>query len=91
MRKFKLILSICHDFGVGCDLSFNTDKAHCSFVGYLIGDIFPKFIIGGRVVPKTKLLVCLGVTFKLGNVLNVDFSDNWRKFMSSVRMQCVEA
>ena len=29
-------------------------------------------------------LVYLGVTFKLGNVLNIDFSDRCRKFMSSV-------
>ena len=46
--------------------------------------IFSKFFIGDRNIPKTELLVYLGVTFKLGNVLSVDFSDRCRKFMSSV-------
>ena len=78
------MLSICHGFGVNCDLSFSTDKSYCSLVGCLIGDIFPKFFIGSKVIPKIELLVYLGVTFKFGNVLNIDFSDRCRKFMSSV-------
>ena len=84
MHKFKLMLGICHNFGVNCDLSFNTHKSYCGLVGCLVGDIFPKFFIGGRYIPKTELLVYLGVTFKLDNVLNVDFSNRCRKFMSSV-------
>ena len=71
------MLNICHDFGVNCDSSFNSDKSYCGLVCRLIGDIFPKFF-------KGELLVYLGVTFKLGNVLNFDFSDRYRKFMSSV-------
>ena len=45
VRKLKLMLSVCHDFGVNYDLSFNTDKSYCGLVGCLIGDIFPKFFI----------------------------------------------
>ena len=78
--KLKLMLSICHNFGVNCDLFFYTDKSLCGLVDCLIGNIFPKFFINVRDIPKTELLVYLGVTFKLGNVLNVDFSYRCRKF-----------
>ena len=55
VRKLKLMLSICHDFGVNCHLSFNTEKSYCDLFGCLIGDIFPKFCIGGRDIPKVSL------------------------------------
>ena len=35
VRLLKLILSICHNFGVNCDLSFNADKSYCDLVGCL--------------------------------------------------------
>ncbi len=84
VRKLKLMLSICYDFGVSCDLSFNTDKSFCGLVGRLFGGTFPTFLMGGQGIPRTENLVYLGVTFKLGSVLNVDFSDRCRKFMASV-------
>ena len=84
MRKLKLMSSICQDLDVNCHLSFNTDKSYCGLNGCLISDIFPKFFIGNKDISKTELLVYLGVTFKLGKVLNVEFSDRCRKFMSSV-------
>ena len=43
MRKLKLMLSIFHDFGVNCGLSFNTDKSYSGLAGCLIGDIFKNF------------------------------------------------
>ena len=53
------MLSICHDFGVNCDLSSNTNKSYYGLVSCLIGDIFQKNFIDGRDIPKTKLLVYL--------------------------------
>jgi hypothetical protein len=68
VRKLGPMLSICYDFGVCCDLSFNTDKSFCGLVGRLFGDIFPTFVMGGRSIPRTENLVYLGVTFKLGSI-----------------------
>ena len=53
------MLSICHDFGVNCDLSSNTNKSYYGLVSCLIGDIFQKNFIDGRDIPKTELLVYL--------------------------------
>jgi hypothetical protein len=80
----QLMLNICYNFGICCDLLFNVDKCFCGLVGRLVGNVFPVFNLGGRVVPVTDSLVYLGVTFKLGVSLTVDFSQRCRKFMGSV-------
>ena len=40
--------------------------------------------MGANLIPKTDTIVYLGVTFKLGSGLTVDFSERCKKFLSSV-------
>ena len=40
--------------------------------------------MGASLIPRTDTIVYLGVTFKLGSSLTVDFSERCKKFLSSV-------
>ena len=81
--KLRLMLQLCYNFGCSCDLTFNTIKSVCGLVGRCIS-VFPTFCMGNVNIPRTDKLVYLGITFKLGCSLTVDFSVRCRKFITSV-------
>ena len=53
-------------------------------VGYRSDNVLPAFHLNASLIPRTDALVYLGVTFKLGANLIVDFSERCKKFISSV-------
>ena len=53
-------------------------------VGYRPDNILPAFNLGASLIKRTDTLVYVGVTFKLGGNLTVDFCEKCKKFISSV-------
>ena len=80
----RLMLHLCHNFGIAHDLLLNTNKSVCGMVGYRHDNILPAFNLGANLIPRTDIVVYLGVTFKLEGNLTVDFSERYKKFISSV-------
>ena len=75
---------MCYNFGTAHDLLLNTNKSFCGIVGYRPDNTLPAFNLGASLIPRTDTIVYLGVTFKLGGNLNVDFSERCKKFISAV-------
>jgi hypothetical protein len=86
-KQLQLILNICYEYGIECDLSFNYYRSHvCGFVGRLAGGIIlmPVFHIGHNDVSIVESFVYLGVKFVFGVRLVADYSARCRKFLASV-------
>ena len=83
-KQLQLMLNICYEYGTECDLSFNTTKSVCGFVGRLAGNINPVFHIGFNKVSNVESFVYLGVKFVFGVRLLADYSARCRKFLASV-------
>jgi exonuclease III len=83
-KQLQLMLNICYEYGIECDLSFNTTKSVCGFVGRLAGNIMPVFHIGHNEVSIVDSFVYLGVKFTFGVRLIADYSARCRKFLASV-------
>ena len=84
VSHLRLMLHLCHNFGNAHDLLLNTNKSFCGMVGYRSDNILSAFNLGASLIPRTDTIVYLGVTFKLGSSLTVDFSKRFKKFLSSV-------
>ena len=78
-RQLRLMLHLCHNFGIAHDLLLNINKSFCGMVGYRPDNILPAFNLGASPIPRTDTLVCLGVKFKLRANLTVDFSERRKK------------
>ena len=72
-RQLQLMLDLCVNFGKECDLSFNVKKSLWGFFGVLIGNKYPQFHLDLSDLSKADWLVYLGVKFKLGLKLCVDY------------------
>ena len=84
VSHLKLMLHLCHNFGIAHDLLLNTNKTFCGMVGYRPDNILPAFNLGASLIPRTDTIIYLGVTFKLISSLTVDFLERCKKFLSSV-------
>ena len=73
-----------YKFDINYDLVFNVNKSYFELVDHLYSGIFPKFLTGSRIMPRRDSIVYLGINFKFGLELFVDFSDRCRKFLASV-------
>ena len=80
----RLMLHLCHNFGITHDLLLNTNKSFCGMVGYRPDNILPAFNFGASLISRTDILVCLDETFKLGSNLTVYFSERCKVYIICV-------
>ena len=78
------MLDLCVNFGKECDLSFNVKKSLWGFVGVIIGNKYPQFHLDLSDLSRSDWFVYLGVKFKFGLKLCVDYSLRCGKFLASV-------
>ena len=78
------MLDLSVNFAKECDLSFNVKKFLWGFVGVLIRNKYPQFHLDLSDLPRTDWFVYLGVKFKFGLKLCVDYSLRCGKFLVSV-------
>ena len=84
VSHLRLMLHLSYNFGIAHDLLLNTNKFFCGMVGYRLDNILPAFNLGASLIQRTETIVYLGVTFKLGSSLTVDFSERCKKFLLCV-------
>jgi hypothetical protein len=84
--KLQLMLQICEEFGLTCDLKFNVAKSCIGCVSKTKQKLCTEFILDNNVLPWVDKFKYLGVTFVVKNGLQTDYAERIQKFIASVSL-----